>query len=235
MWAILPIKNLRNCKQRLSAHLGETERQGLCLAMVEDVLAALAGSRLSRRVAVVTSDPEIVRRCRRFGARLIETRDCGHSQAALRAACLLVREGAESAMFLPNDVPAVTAMEIDELARGVLDRPGPAPAAAIVSDRHGTGTNAIAASPPDLVTFSFGPDSLRKHVESARDRGVEPTVPDLPGIRLDIDTMDDLRCFMKIPRWTYTQEFLWESGLADRLDGARPVERVAAGATEVGP
>ena len=45
IWAIVPVKNLARAKQRLAGLLDAVERQRLGLAMLEDVLKALAGAK----------------------------------------------------------------------------------------------------------------------------------------------------------------------------------------------
>ena len=44
----------------------------------------------------------------------------------------------------------------------------------IVPDRHGTGTNALLLSPPDVIAPAFGPDSRARHVAIAERAGVDP-------------------------------------------------------------
>ena len=54
------------------------------------------------------------------------------------------------------------------------------------------GSNCVACSPPDCMSFGFGIDSFRKHLGLARDLGIDPQVAKLPGIGLDIDTPSDI-------------------------------------------
>ena len=65
-------------------------------------------------------------------------------------------------------------------------------AVAIVPDRHGTGTNALAIAPPDAFAPSFGPGSLERHVSAARDAGLVHRVEPVPSLALDVDTPEDL-------------------------------------------
>jgi len=48
MWGVLPVKNFENAKTRLAPALSPDERRTLFRLMVEDVLAAMCGSTLSR-------------------------------------------------------------------------------------------------------------------------------------------------------------------------------------------
>ena len=58
----------------------------------------------------------------------------------------------------------------------------------IVPDRHGTGTNALLLTPPDVIEPAFGPGSFARHSELAG----HGRVAELPSLTLDIDTPDDL-------------------------------------------
>ena len=60
----------------------------------------------------------------------------------------------------------------------------------IVPDRHGTGTNALLLTPPDVIEPAFGPGSFARH--RAVGGGHGPASPNLPSLTLDIDTPEDL-------------------------------------------
>ena len=74
IWAVVPVKDTAAAKQRLAPALPPDLRQGLALAMLEDVLAALAEARgLAGRV-LVTIDPAATRLAARYGARVLDRR-----------------------------------------------------------------------------------------------------------------------------------------------------------------
>jgi 2-phospho-L-lactate guanylyltransferase len=64
---------------------------------------------------------------------------------------------------------------------------------AIVPDRHGEGTNALVITPPGAFEPSFGPGSRLRHEAAARRKGIEHKVLDVPSLRLDVDTPEDLQ------------------------------------------
>jgi 2-phospho-L-lactate guanylyltransferase len=78
--------------------------------------------------------------------------------------------------------------ELDEL----LGRKLNPPAAVIVPDRHGTGTNALLLTPPNALAPSFGPGSRERHLSDARLAGTVAEVVDVPSLALDVDTAEDL-------------------------------------------
>ena len=219
MWAILPVKDFTDAKQRLSAALTPHERRGLFAAMVEDVLAALAGcGRLFEGILVITRDPRARALAEKHGARCIEeAANRGQTAAVTFGATTLAAEGIESILAVPGDIPGVTPTEI----RQVVAAHEAAPAMTIVPAWDERGSNCIVCSPPTLIPFSFGNDSFQPHLAGARAAGVEARIVRLPGIALDVDNPDDLRALLAHPRNTHAHRFLEQSGIAARLGGTR--------------
>ncbi len=90
-------------------------------------------------------------------------------------------------MLLPIDCPLLAPRELERLLTGMPER-----YVAIVPDRHGTGTNALALSPADAIEPSFGEGSCARHVAAAREAGVPFNVEELPSLALDLDTPADI-------------------------------------------
>ena len=129
-----------------------------------------------------------------YGASAIEDREQGHNVAAaigVRAARAL---GAQRALLVPGDCPALDPPEVD----GLLARAVRPPSALIVPDRHGTGTNALLLTPPDALAPSFGPGSCQRHLGNARAQGIDSHVVELPSLALDVDTPDDLAVLARL-------------------------------------
>ena len=219
VWAVVPIKERRRSKERLAPLLSREMRGALMLAMIEDVLAALAATPASAGIAVVTVDLAASRLAQRYGARILETgaRD-GHTGAVTAAALLLAEEGRGGMLTVPGDVPLVTPSELTSL----LAAHSPAPSFTIAPSRDQQGSNAILCSPPDAVALRFGEDSFFPHLRAAEACGIRPTVVRLPGIALDIDTPEDLAAFALQPISTRTRAWLAANDLLDSR------ERVAA-------
>jgi len=205
LWAVVPVKELDRAKERLATLLPTHVRQALMLAMLEDVLAALAATPGLGGIAVVTVDPAACRLAATYGARVIElgARD-GHTGAVTAAARLLGEEGCTGMLTLPGDIPLVTPTEIAQL----LEAHRPAPSFTIAPSRDEHGSNAILCSPPDAVPLRFGEDSFFPHLRAAEERGIRPTVLRLPGIALDVDTPDDLAAFARLPSSTRARALL---------------------------
>ena len=201
VWAVVPVKELVAAKERLVPVLSPERRQALMMAMLEDVLTALAATPDLSGLAVVTLDIEARRLATRYGARIIEigARD-GHTGAVTAAARLLAAEGCPGMLTVPGDIPLVTPVEITQL----LAAHRAAPAFTIAPSRDEQGSNAIVCSPPDAVPLRFGENSFLPHLRAAEAMGIRPTVLRLPGIALDIDTPEDLAAFASIASPTCT-------------------------------
>jgi 2-phospho-L-lactate guanylyltransferase len=187
--AVLPVKSFARAKQRLGQAIGGDDREQLAAAMVGDVLAALTAVPQIDEVVVVTAEPLAARAAERSGAAVIEdTEEAGQSAAAGKGIDAALARGAERALLVPGDCPAV---DPDELAK-LLARTLTDPSVVIVPDRHGSGTNALLITPPDALAPSFGAGSFARHAALARAAGATVKVCDLPSLGLDVDTPDDL-------------------------------------------
>ncbi|HEY6995518.1 MAG TPA: hypothetical protein VH397_17565, partial [Xanthobacteraceae bacterium] len=69
--AVVPVKDTRQAKQRLAGVLDRAQRQELALAMLEDVLAALAPVGELAGILVVTVDPAAAAMAARYRARVV--------------------------------------------------------------------------------------------------------------------------------------------------------------------
>jgi len=187
IFALLPVKSPRNAKQRLNGLLSAGEREGLARLMYERTLAELCQASGIDQVVVITSDPEIAEHARRSNVLVFEETEQQSHSASADGACLRAIElGATTVLLVPIDVPLVTRADFERLARaagrGVV----------IVPSADGTGTNALARTPPDVIESRFGPSSFRLHSELAHARGVPAEVLRLPGLMFDIDTPSDV-------------------------------------------
>lgn len=186
--AILPVKRFGAAKQRLAAGMGATHRAELAAAMLEDVLEAIGAARSVERTVVVTSEPRAIELATEGGSELVADPDQGGHPGAALAGVARARElGAECVVLLPIDCPLLDPRELERLLTGMPER-----YVAIVPDRHGTGTNALALAPPDAIRPAFGEGSCARHVAAAREAGVPYAVEELRSLALDLDTPADV-------------------------------------------
>lgn len=212
--ALIPVKELTRGKQRLQPILTAQERHLLSKAMLEDVLSVVVASPLFDRVLMITSDSEAAALARQHGAGVIkEARQIRQSQSVDAASTICRQMGAEAMLTLPLDVPLVTA---DDLTR-IVDKGIASPGVVLAPSRDRLGTNALLARPPDTIPFRFGFDSFQAHRREAETRGLPCEVCELPNVALDIDEIEDLRCFLETPGQTRTHELLRRLEIEGRL------------------
>jgi len=204
IWAVVPVKDTRDAKQRLAVALPQAHRSALALAMLEDVVEALAGTPGLAGIILVTVDRAARELAKHYGAQISEDHATeSHTSAVMGAARALAARG-EAMLTIPGDVPLVTSAEIECVI--AAHRRGHR--FVIVPARDELGSNTILAAPGDAVPLRFGDNSFFPHLAAARACGIEPAVVPLPGIGLDIDTPDDLAAFLALPSRTHARSLL---------------------------
>lgn len=199
IFAVLPVKSPQNAKQRLSGFLSAGQRQTLALILFKQTLAALCQAKGIDRVAVVTSDQEIAEYACRSGALVFaEDEQVSHSRSADAACLRAIQLGATTVLLVPIDVPLARPTDFSQLAAAARPGPQAAPQAAliVVPSADGTGTNALARTPPDVIESRFGPGSCRAHLDQARLKNIHAEILRLRGLMFDIDTPEDVAEFL---------------------------------------
>ena len=186
--AILPMKSFSNAKQRLRAELSDADRRALVDAMFSDVLVGLRRVPALEQIIVVSGDRAAQRIAQGYGAHVVEDDERGHNWAVSQGIEAAVEDGIERVLLVPGDCPLMDPREIE----GLLVHPTGERSVLVVPDRHGTGTNALLLSPPEVLAPSFGPDSCRRHMADAEVAGVPAEVVEVRCLAFDVDTPDDL-------------------------------------------
>lgn len=181
--AVVVFKGRGGSKTRLEL---ET-RSALAEAFLLDTLAAVAEAEEVASLVLVTSDAGAADRARMLDPHLFVVADPGSLNAAVAsgiAAALGARPEAP-VVALTGDLPALAAADLDHALRlGRTSLP------AVVADRAGTGTTALLVATGAQASPSFGLDSFARH----RDAGCRAIdLPHASTLRLDVDTLDDLR------------------------------------------
>jgi 2-phospho-L-lactate guanylyltransferase len=186
---LVPVKNLSNAKQRLSAVLDPEARRELAQAMCADVLETLARWQTRPAVAIVTSDPFAEDLATRLGFDVIaDDANPGETGAVEMATALCRDRGVDYTLVIPADIPLLENAELDEIVKSAPQR-----GSVLVPDAAGRGTNAALRSPADLFALRFGNDSFLPHHAAAQATGLPCVVLELPGIALDVDRPEDLQ------------------------------------------
>ncbi len=213
MWVVVPVKRYSNAKSRLAPLLSAAERESLAQAMLNDVLSAVAQSRLASGVVVVSREVRARYAVERVGGLFVEETATGLSTAIAQAGQWLQTHGQHGMLMIPGDVPLVSPRDIDSL----ISAHRGAPAVTVVPDRERDGTNALAVSPVDAIPFHFGRGSFHAHCQAASAVGITPELKFLPSFALDIDTPLDLQTLLTYDSETESFAYLCDSGIARRV------------------
>ncbi|MGN5240769.1 MULTISPECIES: 2-phospho-L-lactate guanylyltransferase [unclassified Rhodococcus (in: high G+C Gram-positive bacteria)] len=208
---LVPVKALGLAKTRLAHVFDPATRSDLVVAMLIDTLAAALG--LPGSVAtVVTSDPVATEVAFAHGARVLpDPAYRGESDplnAALGVAAARIRAQSPEAelVALHADLPALRSSELSA-ALTEARRFG----RAIVADHTGDGTAALfQCTPGRPLGPMFGIDSARRHVRS----GARALTQPLDGLRMDVDTLDDLEAAVRLGTGDATSRILGRIGFA---------------------
>jgi 2-phospho-L-lactate guanylyltransferase len=212
---LLPIKDLRQAKQRLAPFLNPEERFGLAQAMLADTIRAVRGVRQADKVFVVTNYAPAMQAAKKNGWELLREEQQISDSVSVDAASRHCAEcGITALLRLPLDVPLVQAADVDEL----LGTECAAPALVIVPSRDGTGTNAILRTPPTLFPSHFGTGSFAKHCAEAQHAGAQIVIRRNARLEMDVDDEADLRALAQEDlRGTETGDWLERNGILHRL------------------
>jgi 2-phospho-L-lactate/phosphoenolpyruvate guanylyltransferase len=190
---LLPIKDLRNAKKRLTGVLTPHERLGLAQAMLADTIHAVQGVRLAEKIFVVTNYEPAMRIAEENGWEILrEERQISESDSVDAASRICEARGVQSLLRIPLDLPLLQSADIDEL----LALECQALALAIVPSRDGTGTNAILRTPPTLFSSHFGNGSFAKHLAEAQQVAARVIVLRNTRLEMDVDDESDLRALL---------------------------------------
>src|ERR1700733_1549940 len=186
---LIPVKDLRNAQQRLAPWLSQSDRTELAEAMFDDFCAAVVRARGMDRIFLISNYEPAIDRAQKFGWDVIrETQQHSESASVDAASRICAGRGVTSLARLPIDLPLTTPDDITSIFEAMR----PAPSAAIVPSRSGTGTNMLLRTPPPLFPSHFGPNSFPKHLAEAKQCGAECIVLRNERLELDVDDLDDL-------------------------------------------
>lgn len=208
---LVPVKNLKQAKQRLAPILDQPARTELAHAMLQDVLDTLGtwGSRPD--VAVVTCDPTALELASRYGFEVFaDHANTGETDAIMMATHVCETRGIDSTLVIPADIPLMESWELERILEAAPER-----GSVLVPAGDGRGTNAAFRRPAGLFPLRFGNDSFKPHFAAAQASGQPCVVLPLPGIAVDVDSPSDLKKLVALPGDTRAQRLARQWDLSD--------------------
>lgn len=189
---VVPMKDPKRAKSRLSNILVDGTRQRLALTLYRQTLTFLTG--LSKQagcdfdILVVTNSDPIAKLAGDFDVRALQQSDEGGLNAAVAAGCDWAKaRDYRSVCILPADLADHDSAEFIRLLECTReDR------SIIICPSQDQGTNALMITPPDALPFCYGARSFHRHLEEAKRAGLHAVILPLEGISHDIDSASDL-------------------------------------------
>ena len=198
---LVPVKNLKQAKQRLAPLLDAEARTQLAQAMLLDVLEALHSWSGRPSVAVVTCDSFALGLASRYGFEVIaDGANSGETDAIEMATHVCEMRGIGETLVIPGDIPLIQAWELERIFELAPER-----GTVLVPAGDQRGTNAVLRRPAALFPLRFGNDSFKPHLAAAQATGLPCVVLPSPGIAVDVDNPSDLRQLVRLPGETRAQ------------------------------
>jgi len=207
---LIPVKNLKDAKQRLGSVLSQPERTELARAMLQDVTEAVASWDKRPEVAIVSCDSFALSLACKYGFEVIaDHRNSGETDA-IEMATRVCEARELDTLVIPGDIPLLQAWEL----QAIYDE-APEVGTLLVPAGDGRGTNAVLRRPAALFPLRFGNDSFKPHLVAAQATGKPCVVLPLPGIAVDVDDPADLQKLIHLPGDTRAQQLARSWDLRD--------------------
>jgi len=188
---VVPVKPPALAKSRLAA-LGDPARTALVVAFAADTVTAALETPSVAGVLVVTDDHVLAAGLADLGAFVIPDAVSDDLNGSLMQAAFEAHRRWPDAGIAAvcADLPALRPDELDQ-ALGAA----PADRMSFVADTGGVGTTAVLSPSLELFAPRFGPESRKAHLE---DGAYEIDLVDVPSLRRDVDTPDDLEAALHL-------------------------------------
>ncbi len=185
--AIVPVKTFSRAKTRLN--LSPEKKEKVCRMMLESVLYTLSQSDLIERIVIVSKDETALGIGKKFGAmEIYDKKELGVNNAVRLGDEFLLKDGFDSTIVFPQDIPLIQAEDI----RTLLDCKIHNRCVLVVPSRKFDGTNALLRMPLDVMETHYDEDSYRIHLNTAEKRNATAALVLIQRIMLDLDDQSDL-------------------------------------------
>jgi 2-phospho-L-lactate guanylyltransferase len=177
---VIPVKAFSQAKNRLAAALDPAERAELARTMATRVVQAAA----PLPVTVVCDDDEVADWARSVDAEVGWTPGLDLSAAVTDTIRRLASEGVERVVVAHGDLPFASDLDLFAWVDPEV--------VILVPDRHGRGSNVVSVPAAAGFEFSYGPDSLERHVAEAERLGLVLRTVHSEKLGWDVDVPADL-------------------------------------------
>lgn len=194
LWGLLPVKDFRRAKSRLSSVLADAERSALARRLCEHMFATLRRCPDLDGVLVLSDSAEVRSLAARFDhigeAEPATTSTHPPLGSVVDGGLLRLRErGAAAALVLMSDLPRLQPEDVGQILALLQTHD-----CVIAPDLRRQNTNALAlrfgAAPPLPTAFGSG-DSFARHLAQARSLGLRTAIHQSIGVGFDVDLPSD--------------------------------------------
>lgn len=192
--ALIPVKRLEESKSRLLPQLPDAQRQALTLAMLEDLIEALAQTPGIDRIAVTTPDSLVADRASKAGAEILMRAEPGLNAALEDGRQRLFPESDDGFLIVLGDVAGAMPEDFSTLLKAGSGSNSDGVWLAPSSDG---GTSALLQIPANAIPCCFGRNSSKRHREAAVAAGIPFFEIELASLSIDLDQPEDLDAFSK--------------------------------------
>lgn len=190
---IIPVREFKNTKLRLSQILSESQRAALTESLLIHVIQALENAKHEVRITIVSSQPEEISQSLKSSKGvevLLESTRHGGVNSAVDDALQDTSKFAEmdaKILVIPSDLPFLSSEAIDR-AIELLDHRDLVINPSVKMD----GTNLLAFHLNKRISFWYDNDSYTNHVKEAKSMKMDYIQIDWKEFSLDLDDPQDL-------------------------------------------
>jgi 2-phospho-L-lactate guanylyltransferase len=171
--------------------------------MLKDVIKAVKGSDISK-IVVSANDPQVSQVARELDVSFFSPSQDGLNPAIEEATNRCFKDGADSVVVLPADLPLLRSEEVNR----VISFGNTKSTSIVICPSWDWGTNALLLKVPKVILPRFGPNSFIEHICQALSNGISVMLYSSLGISTDIDCARDLRKLFEIENHTECKRVL---------------------------
>jgi len=200
---VIPVKQLKNAKTRLSTFLNIEERKNLVLAMLNDVLDAVDNIKEKTPIFVLSSDYYVLELAKNRGFHIIKESISELNNSIAKVEQYFMGRKLSSILTLMADLPLIKPSDI----QSILEEGKQYPLVLCPSKRL-DGTNAVLKTLPPKIPPMFGYNSFQQYIKTAVKKRLKYSVLTNPRISVDVDLWEDAVFVAKNGKETRTGKIL---------------------------
>lgn len=196
VYAIVPVREFKDAKQRLGNFLGETERAAMAKALLLHVLRSLEqADRVSGVLVVSSAEKQSVEDLSTFQKVKVVQESVNHGgvNSAVSDGINLIGQSSEAPeiLIVPSDLPLLSSEALNRAIKllGEYDL-------VINPSLRKDGTNLLAFHLSKLIPFWYDCNSFPNHVKEAESRKLHYLITDWKEFSFDVDDQKDLEEMM---------------------------------------